>query len=207
MENQVSKLQQNLWAGSLVAAPLFISIAQFFWRDGMVTATAGVLQVLSFTCWIFAFQGMFHLLKDDMPRYAVIGFSVAVYACIGGNNFGVDGIYAEAMGLESLEAGNQLHQRIGAPTALYLFIPGILFPLSLLVLGIQLLRTRKVSTLAGVLLCIGAVCFPLSRMPRIDLLAHIDNVLLLASHVLITLELLKDLQPASRQEHGQPATG
>jgi hypothetical protein len=207
MENQVSKLQQNLWAGCLVLAPLFIGIAQFFWRGGMVTATAGTIQVLSFACWIFAFQGMFQLLKTDLPRYAVIGFAVAVYACIGGNNFGVDGIYAEAMGLESLEAGNQLHQQIGAPTALYLFIPGILFPLSLLVLGIQLLRTKKVSALAGVLLCIGAIGFPLSRMPRIDLLAHIDNVLLLASHALIALELLKHFQPALRTEHSQPVTG
>ncbi|MCB0606888.1 MAG: hypothetical protein H6562_18700 [Lewinellaceae bacterium] len=198
MENQNTKLQQTIWGFSLVLAPLFIAIAQFFWRNGVVTTSAGVLQVLSFTCWIFAFQGMFHQLKAELPRYAVLGFVVAVYACIGGNNFGVDGIYSEAMGLETLDAGSQLHAQIGVPTIVYLFLPGILFPLSLLVLGIQLLRKKKVSRLAGALLCIGAVCFPLSRMPRIDLLAHIDNVLLLASHVLISSELFGSRRTVSK---------
>lgn len=204
MENRTSKLQQNLWASCLVLAPLLIAIAQFFWRDGMLTTTAGVLQVLAFTCWIFAFQGMFHPLKNDLPRYAVLGFAVAVYACIGGNNFGVDGIYGEAMGLENLDAANELHGQIGAPAVLYLFLPGILFPLSLLVLGVQLLRMKKVSKLAGVLLCLAAVGFPLSRMPRIDLLAHLDNVLLLASHVLIAVELFRNRQTAASAERGQP---
>ncbi|MEZ5041955.1 MAG: hypothetical protein R2828_18810 [Saprospiraceae bacterium] len=197
MEIQISKLQQNLWASCLLLAPLLIAIAQFFWHDGMVSATAGTIQVVAFTCWILAFQGMFHPLKTDLPRYAVIGFAVAVYACIGGNNFGVDGIYAEAMGLETLEANNQFVEKIGLPTAVYLFIPGTLFPLSLLTLGIQLLRKKKVSTLAGILLCIGAVCFPLSRIPRIDLLAHADNLLLLVSHGLIAIELFGNKKTAA----------
>ncbi|HMQ49101.1 MAG TPA: hypothetical protein PKA00_16625 [Saprospiraceae bacterium] len=198
MENQVSKLQQNVWSACLILAPALIVAAQFFWKDGVVTATAGVIQVLAFTCWIFAFQGMFNALKSDMPRYAVVGFVIAVYACIGGNNFGVDGIYAEAMGITSLEEADQLIQQIGFPSAIYLFIPGTLFPLSLLLLGIQLWRTKKISTLAGLLLCVGAVCFPLSRIPRIDLLAHIDNLLLLAAHVMIALELFGKRQSAAR---------
>lgn len=111
MDHQVSKLQQNFWTFCLVAAPLLIAVAQFYWRDGMLTAQAGVLQVLSFTLWIFAFQAMSHQLKNELPRYALFGFSVAVYACIGGNNFGVDGIYTDAMGLQSLEANSQFLEK------------------------------------------------------------------------------------------------
>jgi len=38
----------------------------------------------------------------------------------------------------------------------------------------------------GVLLIIAAIGFPLSRMPRIELFSHIDNALLLVSHIFIT---------------------
>jgi hypothetical protein len=144
---------------------------------------------VAFTCWIIAFQGMFHTLRNDLPRYSAIGFAVAAYACIGGNNFGVDGIYADAMGLETLEANNQFVEKIGFPAVVSLFIPGALFPLSMLILGIQLIRKKKLSKFTGILFCIAALCFPLSRIPRIDLFAHADNVLLLVSHGLIAREL------------------
>lgn len=198
MRQMESKLQFTIWKTCLILAPGLVAAAQFFWKDGMLTTTAGVLQVLSFTCWILAFQGMFHPLKTDMPRYAAIGFALAVYGCIGGNNFGVDGIYDQAMGLESLEASGQLLQQMGSSTLVFLFIPGGLFPLSLLVLSILLWRTKKISPLAGLLLFLGAVCFPLSRIPRIDLLAHLDNVLLLAAHILIAVELFGQRRPATR---------
>lgn len=189
MDNHVSRSQKNLWISCFILAPLFISLAQFFWHDGMVSMTAGVLQVIAFTCWIFAFQGMFHVLRQEMPKYAVYGFAVAVYACIGGNNFGVDGIYGEAIGLNNLTEAGELLNKIGWPTAFYLFIPGGLFPLSLLWLGVQLWRNKKVSTLTGILLCLGAICFPLSRIPRIPLLAHLDNIILLTAHILVAVEL------------------
>ncbi|MCB0665039.1 MAG: hypothetical protein KDC80_04420 [Saprospiraceae bacterium] len=193
MENQVSKLQKNLWIICLILAPLLIACAQFFWHNGLVTTVGGVLQVLSFTCWIFAFQGMFQVLKEDLPRYAVIGFALAVYACIGGNNFGVDGIYVEAMGITNLDAAGSVLEQIGFPTAIYLFIPGALFPLSMIILGIQLWRFRKVSPVTSLIFCIGALCFPLSRIPRIDLLAHLDNLLLIVAHLMVAWELyLKD---------------
>lgn len=197
MENPASRFQIRLWATCTVLAPLLIAIAQFFWKDGMVTARAGILQVLAFTCWIPAFQGMYHLIRPTMPRFAAIGFALAAYACIGGNNFGVDGIYNEAMGITSLEAANQLHQQLGFNAVLYLFLPGGLFPLSLLAAGILLLRYRRISTAAGILLCIGAICFPLSRIPRIDLLAHLDNGILLIAHLLIARTLLTHTSPPS----------
>ena len=189
MTTSVTSLQRRLWTAAIIGAPLLLSIAQFFWQEGKVTTIAGTLQVLSFALWVLAFQGMFNLIQKALPRYAVIGFALAVYACIGGNNFGVDGIYGEAMGLKTLAEFNELHAKIGFPTAVILFIPGTLFPLSMLLLGIQLVRTKRVSTLAGILLCIGAACFPLSRIPRIDILAHIDNVVLLMAHIVIALEL------------------
>lgn len=65
MENQ---LQRNLWMVSMILAPLLLAISQFYWVDGVLTSTAGALQVLSFLFWIFAFQGMFEQIKEAYPK-------------------------------------------------------------------------------------------------------------------------------------------
>lgn len=186
-----SKLQRQIWIFTLIAAPLLLCIAQFFWIDGRVTATAGWIQVIAFVFWIPAFQAMFVLLKPQFPSYAVWGFLIAVYASVAGAGFGYDGIYTDAFDIESAEAAGNLHSEIGFPIVLTLFLPGILFPISLLLLGIQLIRAKKVQLWVGLILSLAAVGFPLSRVPRIDLLAHLDNALLLFSHILIAIILMK----------------
>lgn len=184
-----TSLQKSIWNLSMILAPLLIVISQFFWVNGVLTITAGVLQVFAYFFWIFAFQGMFQLLQESMPRYAVVGFFVAVLSCIGGNNFGVDGIYGDLMGVTTQAQMDEMHNKIGGAAVAYLFLPGLLFPLSLLVLGINLIRTQSVTFGIGLLLCIAAIGFPLSRVPRIDWIAHLDNFLLLISHVLVGLRV------------------
>jgi hypothetical protein len=191
MEN---KLQRQIWIFALIAAPLLISIAQFYWRDGRLTATSGWIQVLGFVFWIPAFQAMFTMIKDRFPGSAAWGFLIAIYACVAGAGFGYDGIYTDAFAIESQEAATNLHEEIGIPLVLTLFIPGLLFPLSLLFLGIQLIRAKQIPIWGGLILILAAVGFPLSRVPRIDLLAHLDNALLLISHIIIALALMKKVK-------------
>ena len=185
--------QDILWKLSMIMAPLLISIAQFFWQEGLVGSIAGCMQVLAFTFWIVAFKGLFDHLQET-PVYSTLGFLVAAYACVGGAGFGLDGIYSEAMGLANIEEADvfiqkAFEQNLGLPLVVSLFFPGILFPLSLLTVGIQLIRSKKIAVWIGVLLIIAAVGFPLSRIPRIDIIAHIDNLLLLVSHALIAFKL------------------
>lgn len=182
MEKQV---QKSLWLASMILAPLLLTICQFFWKNGVLTGTAGWIQVLSFLFWIFAFQGMFELVKERFPKYAVWGFFLAVYGCLAGNNFGVEGIYNEALHLTDIETATGMRSKFGTGGLLAFFLPGILCPLSWLVLGIQLLRARKIDTWLAVLFMFAAVAFPVSRMPRIEWLAHLDNAMLLLSMVLM----------------------
>ena len=76
------------------------------------------------------------------------------------------------------------------PAILFLFIPGSIFPLSLLVHGLMLARGRVVPTWVGLMLALGAAGFPISRFPRIELLAHAADLLLLIPLVWIGLRLL-----------------
>ncbi|HMR43705.1 MAG TPA: hypothetical protein PKC40_07725 [Saprospiraceae bacterium] len=183
-----SNFQQTVWQGSMIAAPLFIAISQFYWVNGQLSVTAGWLQVLAFTFWIVAFHGMFSMIKENMPKYYTIGLLIAGYACIGGAGFGYDGIYTSAFGYSTFEETNAFHSKIGVPLIPALFLPGLFFPLSLLILGVQLIRAKRVQPWIGILLMLAAIGFPLSRVPRIDMIAHLDNVLLLASHFLIAFK-------------------
>lgn len=177
--------QRNLWMVATILAPTLLAISQFFWVNGVLTPTAGALQVLSFLFWIFAFQGMFEQIKDDYPRYAVLGFFIAVYGCLAGNNFGVDGIYIGAFKNVAPELGLSFNAKSGPAAFVAFFIPGALAPLSWFVLGILFLIKKKLPAWVAAMMIVAAIGFPLSRIPRIDLLAHIDNGLLLASMLLI----------------------
>lgn len=180
-----TRLQKNVWIVSLIFAPLLLVAAQFYWKNGLVTSTAGWLQVLAFTFWIPAFQGMFSLLRQKMPKYAILAFLIAIYACIGGNNFGIDGVYMEAFGIYSLDEAQSMHDGFGLAKIITLYLPGALFPLSILILGICLLYSKSVPTWLGILLIIAAIGFPMSRIPREPIYAHIDNFFLLISHVVV----------------------
>ena len=184
-DHYFNKLSLNAWRFAMVTAPLLVALSQFFTQNGLVTATAGWLQVLSFTLWIVAFYGMFLKVNEAFPMFSTLGFLIAVYACIGGAGFGFDGIYTDAMGIASISEARALHAEVGLPLIVSLFLPGALFPLILVLAAILLIRAKQVKIWVGVLLIVAAIGFPLSRMPRIELLSHIDNALLVLSHILI----------------------
>lgn len=186
-----NKLQQNLWFWASLVAPLLLALSQFFWVDGVLTSTAGALQVLSFLFWIFAFQGMFEQIKDQYPKYAVLGFFLAVYGCLAGNNFGVDGIFIDAYRNIVNDPAAGFNGKVGNAALIAFFIPGALAPLSWLILGVLFLIHKKIQVWVAILLIISAIGFPLSRIPRIDWLAHLDNVLLLISMVIIAFKFYR----------------
>lgn len=186
-----TRSQHNLWLSSMLLAPLFLVAGQFYWINGVLNATAGWLQVLSFLFWIFAFQAMFSSLKERFPIYSVWGFFIAVYACLGGNNFGLEGLFNETLNITNISMANDLGAITGLPGVIAFYLPGILFPLSLLVLSMQLWRAKKIPLALALLLGVSAIGFPASRMPRIEWLAHVDNAFLLLSMILISRYFMK----------------
>jgi len=129
-----------------------------------------------------------------LPNYAAWGFLVATIGCFAGNNFGFLGLLESAIQIPEAQQRAGMEQHAGAFVAT-LFVPGLLFPLSLLVLGIQLIRARQVPLWVGILLCLGAIGFPASRIGRIQALAHIDDVVLLVACGTLAWQLIR--QPAT----------
>jgi hypothetical protein len=174
--------ERKVWGLSLILAPALFATSTFLWvhTNGRVEfgASGGTLIAIATVFWISAFIGLFDLLKARMPRYATWGLLVAIYGCIGGAAFGLEGLFAEAFRIP-----HDLRREAWAqfPTAFNLtfFWPGPLFPLSLLILGAMLIRTRSIPVWAGILICVAAIAFPVSRIPRIGLVAHAADVLML----------------------------
>lgn len=194
MQNSIKmekKIQRNVWISAIILAPLLMNIAHFFGRGFGMNATSGWIGVLAFSLWIIAFQGLFKLTEQRFPGYAALGFIIAVYAAVAGTNFMVDGIYMEALGIDTVEGKNDFHEKFGIAGIFAFYLPGIFFPLTLIVLGLNLKRAGIISLGAASLFMLAGLGFPVSRIPRIPLLIKIDNLLLLLSHVWVAFEIYR----------------
>lgn len=186
---RISPYEKKMWGVSTFFAPLLMTLSTFFWRNGEVGTTGGTLMVLALTLWIIAFIGLFSLVKEKMPLYAQLGLLVAVYGCIGGCNFGFEGFYREVFNI-SKESRQHLFLVNPLPFNLTLFYPGPLFPLSLLLLGIMLVRINVAPIWVGGLIALGGVVFPIGRILRMDIIAHLTDCLLLVPMTYMSFRLL-----------------
>jgi len=191
--------QRIIWISAIVMAPLLTNIAHLFGEGFGLNATSGWIGVLAFTFWIVAFQGMFKLTESQFPVYSAFGFVVALYAAVAGTNFMVDGIYMEALGIDTVDGKNEFHEKFGIAGIFAFYLPGIFFPLTLIFVGLNLKRAGIISLGAASFFMLAALGFPVSRIPRIPILIKIDNLLLLLSHVWVVVEVYhywnkKDIQ-------------
>lgn len=180
------------WGASMIVAPLLQAISTFFWEgNGQQGIAGGTLVVLSTIFWIPAFIGLFDLLREKMPLYATWGQLPAFYGCVGGALFGFRDIYAVTFHL-TRQTELQAFSAFQWSYNLTLFLPGPLFVLSLLVLSLVLTWKRMIPWWVGTLLCLGALAFPVSRIPRIELIAHLADILLLIPLFFLGWTLLRD---------------
>lgn len=183
----------KLYAASLILAPVCFALSSFFWQtDGQYvqySVTAGTLLIIGSVFWVFAFAAMFDLVKDRAPRYASWGMLIAVYGCLcGGVGFALRDIIAMLLHIPHKQMLD-IFARHPAFNNIVFWIGGPAFPMSLLVLGIVLIVTKKTPVWVGMLIALSAVLFPVSRITRIEMIAHIDDLLMLVPMGYLGFEL------------------
>ena len=183
-------IEKNFQTMALIIAPILFAASTFFWINGEYGIAAATFGIISLFFWIPALTGLFSLLKNKMPRYATYGLWIAVFGCISAVCFMFLGYLTTIFNISHSVYLQKLSE-YPFSSQLLLFATGPLFPLSLLILGINLLRKKAVPLWVGILLCIGAIAFPASRILRIEWIAHIADALLLIPTVTIGLLLLK----------------
>ena len=195
-----STLQQKVYGFSLIIASVLLVISTFFWQGGEVGITGGTIQVFSCIFWLPGLFGLLSLLRPAMPRLAAWMSIAATIACIGGNNWGMDGLFFQVYRELGASATHEtVYATMGPAAILTLQFPGLFFPLTLIVTGIALFRSKRVPAWCGLCLAIGGLAFPISRIPRIETLAHLADLLLFIPALVLGLRMMGSMRDESEK--------
>jgi len=141
--------------------------------DGLAQdTTAGILQVYAFVGLMLALFGLTSLLENRAPKAAAVLTLVGALGITGGVAYGINTIF-RALGTVDLNQDVE-----GAAPPLALQLPGILFPLTFIGLG-MLLRAGARPRWCGAALVVAGVLFPISRIGSIEALAPVPDLLFL----------------------------
>jgi len=185
MQASTNSLQLKLMGLTLIIAPVMFGASTFFWQNGEYGVVAATLIAVASIFWIPATTALFGLLRTKMPIYYSLGLFVAIYgACMGGIAFALLGYFTQLFHI-SHEAYVSTLAKYPVSSGILIFWAGPLFPLSLLVLGINLIRKKAIANWLGFLICLGAIAFPLGRIFRIELIAHFTDLLFAIPFILI----------------------
>ena len=182
-----------MYGVSLILAPLLQFISGFFWVNREYGVIGGTLLVLSMFFWIPTLIALFDLIKYKFPNYAAWGLLVAIIGFISGSNFAMVGVMSEIFGI-SHESYLEGLDNYKLSSNLLLFQTGPLAPLSLLILGIVLLRTKSLDAFIAILLITGAVLFPIGRISRTEWVAHVCDIFLLVPLSVLGVRILSGKQ-------------
>jgi len=179
-----------MFGASLIVAPLLQAFSTFFWTDGEYGVTGGTFLIFSMIFWIPALLFLFSLVSKKKPTYAAWGFLIAVYGFVSGVNFGFLGVLSEVFSLPHERYIEEL-SKYPISSNLLLFQAGPLAPLSLLVLGLVMFLTKVVDWKIAMLITLGGILFPVSRITRVELIAHFADVVQLIPMAVLGVQLMK----------------
>jgi hypothetical protein len=195
--NQKDRLIQGI---SMLIAQSLTIISSFMWmEDGRYSVNCSVLIVLSSFFWIVGLMGLFDLFKEKNPWYARLGLIYALYGCVGGIAFGFEGLYSVLFGM-SEKIGVEAYAQYPMQMNLVLFWAGPAFPLSFLAFGIMF-GVRKIGPWwIALLLSLGGISFPVSRILRIEWVAHVSDLLLFIPVCIISLAFIRGTGIHNKQD-------
>lgn len=165
-------------------------------------ALGGTIGVWSSFALLVGFIGMLRALEPAAPRAAAALTMLAIPGFAAGVAFNVDAIFTAAASPESNSTLDGVFET--QPIAILAFLPwGWFVPLSLALAGIFLWRTRTVPAWNGTLLIAAGVLFVASRPERINLLALVSDVVLIAALLPIGWAMLRTA--TARERMSTPA--
>lgn len=169
---------QSMYGVSLLLAPLLMFASSFFWINGEYGVAGGTIVIISTVFWIVTMIYLFGLLKIKMPRIAQWGLLISIFGFVSGGLFGFVGVMTEIFGISHQTYIDQF-ENYPISTGILLFWSGPLAPLSLILLGILFLKAKTTNPWIAIMIIIGGIAFPVSRISRNEWIAHVSDILLL----------------------------
>ena len=178
MSLSASRLEEIIEGAALIAAPVLFLTSTFYWHNGEYNNVSATLMILSLFFWLPAFKALFKVTSQKLPLYSVLALWIAYFGCISGICFAFLGYMATVLDITHAQYLDAL-KNYPLTSQILLFASGPIFPLTFLMFGVQMLRTHAVPSIVGILFCLAGVAFPVSRIARIEWIAHIADLLLL----------------------------
>ena len=173
----------------MIVAPLLLlasTVANAFGEGLGGDALGGMIQVYAGAAFALAVVGLTHLLEPRLPRASTLLLVIGLVGCAGVVAFGIDSLvysYDSAAALSEVEGV--------AEAGPALFLPGLVFPLSIVALGAAVVRSELTPKAAGFALLAAGLLFPVSRIGGIEPLALAVDVLFVAGLAPIGLSVLR----------------
>lgn len=175
-----SRAARILTAAALALAPVLYAASTLTWREnGTYGVTGAVWMAGSLVCWLHGLSALYGLLAARWPLFAAAGRLVLAAGVAGGTAFAVRGFYDGALG-HTREASIQVLEDHPVASQLLFFLPGPLFPASLVLLGVALAKARLVHPALGLALAATGVVFPVTTVLRVQPGATALSVVMIA---------------------------
>ena len=156
-----------------------------------------VIFKLSFAFFVAAILAITHLLSRRADRIGLVGGALGIVGCLAGSGI----VTASMIGwsIEAAALGESVDRAIeaamvngGAINFLFLYpLPGLAFPVGLLVLSFGLVRAKSMPLPVVSLLALGAILFPIGRIGAIQTAVLASGVSLSVAMGLIGWRVLK----------------
>lgn len=180
-----TKFSRNAAAICLLTAPVFLLLFDFLNRIDAYSFAAYFLAEITVGLLLFSVLAIMQILRPKAEKAGYIGGAIALLGTLKGTTiFAINYLNAELVrsGLDAatmqtyLAAAEGIFEKI-----LWFALPGPLFPLGLLILGIILLIKNSVSRIASIALIFSAILFPVGRFSGIFGFVLTSDILLLIS--------------------------
>ena len=199
-----SSFRKYLAAFCLIAAPIVLLIgdaAAYFFNAQFAFYLCGKV---SLTLFVFAVFVLVDLLRPFADRLGLIAGGMAIIGAISGTTlFSLVYFYNEASkGVIDAAAMNSFNTFF---EQFYLLIvmmplPGLFFPIGLTILSVGLFWKKAVPRWSAIVLAIGAILFPVGRIPGILTISIASDIFLTISLCFIGWRILVDSQIQQRDE-------
>lgn len=163
-------LRRKIAGICLIAAPALMLAGDALNIGADMTYAWLVMSKLAFALFVPALLALVHLLRERADRTGMLGGGLAVVGCLAAS-----GILTASMigwSIETAKLDGQMMSGIEeamrkngvAPYVFMYPLPGLGFPVGLLILSYGLLRTRVAPWVVVVMLALGAILFPVGRI-------------------------------------------
>lgn len=180
-----NSFRKNLYAISLIIAPLLLLIGDTLMFAFNLHFAFYLLGKAALALFVFAIFVLIHLLRERTDRLGLIGGAIAIIGAISGTTlFSFTYFYNEILrsGFDAamLQSVEQTIKQVYLIMVLFP-LPGLFFPIGLLILSIGLFWKNAVPRWTAIALGLGAILFPMGRIPGILPISIVSDILFLLS--------------------------